>query len=267
MTKDELLEKIKNQPNSAKPYIDLAFLLNSPEETVELLKQDPDDPEELPVVMTQQELFLKTIQLENSQALAYLALKNQLEDDETITLNDGRTLTKGQVIMEAIDKAPTEPLPYSALAFVTEDADTVTLLDGRIMHQNQLYLEAVHLERQIGLMWYRDNYFVTPPDTVTLPDGRQLTQEELVTTIITNREDSFALAGLVLPMEPAAEIFIPDQLPGQSTEDPPPGQDRKREELAIEAAGAAHEAADVPGLEEDILARYAFPFMVLLLTM
>ncbi len=275
MSKEELLEKIKNEPGTAKHYLLLAFMLQAPDETVELLKQNPDDPEELPIVMTQQELFLKTIELDDTQALAYLALKNQLEDDETITLNDGRILTKRQLIMEAIDNAPNEPMPYSALAFVTMDDDTVELLDGRVMNQNQLYLEAVHLERYIGLMWFQERYFITAEDTVTLPDGRQLNQEQLVTAIITNRQDSLAIAGLVLTMEPAAEIFIPDQLPGQSTEDPPPGEDKKREDLAVEAVRAAHEAAgevaDDTNIEDDIkeelLARYAFPFMVLLLTM
>ena len=262
MTKEELLEKIKNNPDTAKHYLLLAFLLESPEETVELLKLDPLDPEP-PVVMTQQELFLKTIELDGTQALAYLALTNQLEGEETITLNDGRSLGKKELILEAIHRSPGEPLPYSTLAFETEDEETAALLDGRTMNRNQLLLEAVHLDRHFVLLRFRAKYFVTPPDTVTLPDGRQLTQQELVTAIIPRPMennpleneplDSLAAAGLVLTMEPGEKIFIPGQLPGETIEDPPPGEEKSREDIALEAIQAA---AGLDGPE------YAFPFRV-----
>lgn len=262
MTKEELLEKIKNEPGTAKHYLLLAFMLQSPQETVELLKQDPLDPEP-PVVMTQHELFLKTIELDHTQALAYLALTNPLEGDQTVTLNDGRSLDKKGLILEAIDNAPGEPLPYSAMAFETGDEETAALLDGRNLNRNQLLLEAVHLDRHLVLLRFRAEYLVTPPDTVTLPDGRQLTQQELVTAVIprpmeNNPQeneplDNLAAAGLVLTMEPKEKIFIPDQLPGETTQDPPPGVEKSREEIALEAIQAA---AEVEGPE------YGFPFRV-----
>jgi hypothetical protein len=246
-----------------------------------LLKRNPNDPDEEPVVMTQKELLLKTVELDDSQAIAWLALKNQLEDDETITLNDGRTLTKRQVIIEAIDKAPTEALPYSALAFITEGTTTATLPDGRVMNKNQLYLEAVHLERFMGLMWYHEKYFVKPTETISLPDGRVLNQDQLVNAIITNSQDYVALAGLVATMKAATKKFIPDQLPGTTDEDPPPGQERKREDLAVSAIRIAHEKAklkieaintakaegiDTTALENE-LAKFAYPFLILMLTL
>jgi hypothetical protein len=281
VTKDELLQEIMNHPNTAKNYMLLAFKLNSPEETVTLIKQDLNDPDEEPVIMTQKELLLKTVELDDSQAIAYMALKNQIEDDETLTLNDGRTLTKREVILEAIDKAPNEPLPYSAMAFVTKGNTTSTLLDGRVMNKNQFYLEAVHLERFLGLMWYQKKYIVVPPDTVTLPDGRQLSQDQLVNAIITDPKDYLALAGLVATMKAATKKFIPDQLPGTTTQDPPPGEEKKREDLAIEAVKAAHEkaepnqtaldaaiaAGDDTTAQEEALANYVYPFMILMLSM
>jgi tetratricopeptide (TPR) repeat protein len=117
----------------------------------------------------------------NSHAYFNLAI---ILPAKTITLHDGRTLTKKQLYLEAIKYNPSYSKAYNNLATCLSWNESIELPDGRTLTGIQLYLEAIKYDPSF-LTAYKNLVervsLITP---TTLHDGRTFTRNQLYVEII-----------------------------------------------------------------------------------
>ncbi len=249
MTKQDLLLKvIALDPEHARAYHDLAFLLPPPKGIVCL----PDG-----TFKNKQELYLKAIELGQDDAPTYSNLGRTLGKDESITLPDGSVLTKQQLLyLEAIAFDPKNLSAYSTLAdallpsgkirlpggvTVTreqlvylidiarnpQDAQalinlaltlptegTVRLIDGTVRNKTELVYTAINLDPTIPQA-YRLLAEIVPKGQLYLwgdSEGSPM-QEELLylEEIVRDPKNAQAYANLALQLPPGRKIRLPDR--------------------------------------------------------
>src|SRR5690348_7146738 len=104
-----------------------------------------------------------------------------LESTETVTIPDGRVMTKNDLLIESIKLDPENARAYFRLGRRLSHNETVALSDGRTMTKRDLYLEGLKYDPTNPELYYclGVNLVNTKTPTVTLPDGRVLSEREL----------------------------------------------------------------------------------------
>ncbi|MGH2613501.1 MAG: tetratricopeptide repeat protein, partial [Rhabdochlamydiaceae bacterium] len=99
--------------------------------------------------MTQQQLYLKAIELDPRNSMAYNSLGNILRLGGSIQLLNGTEMTKQQLYLKAIELNPTNPtnaIAYTNLGTTLRPGESIQILDGKEMTKQQLYLKAIELD-------------------------------------------------------------------------------------------------------------------------
>lgn len=96
--------------------------------------------------MTRQKLYLKTIHLEPTYAKAYLELANTLSEGKRITLLNSKEVSKRDLILEALKRDPKDPMAYNNLATTLKEEERIKLPDGTMTTKQDLYLKAIDLD-------------------------------------------------------------------------------------------------------------------------
>ncbi|EFA78924.1 hypothetical protein PPL_08392 [Heterostelium album PN500] len=92
--------------------------------------------------MTQQQLYLKSIDCGPTGSNSYNKLANTLSSEgESITLNNGQSMTQ-QLYLKAIECDPENLLSYNNLTTTLLRGKSVILPNRQIMTAQQLYLKA-----------------------------------------------------------------------------------------------------------------------------
>jgi hypothetical protein len=132
-------------------------------------------------------LYIEAIHHDSTGIAPYLSLAiARSETQQSLTLRDGRTMTKQQlcVDVEAIhhnDLCATAFFFLAVLVLETADLeDSITLRDGRTMTQQQLLVRALHLDGTCAYVYNLLARTLPAGLTVALRDGRVMTAEDLL---------------------------------------------------------------------------------------
>ncbi|MFA6038528.1 MAG: hypothetical protein WC748_10465 [Legionellales bacterium] len=143
--------------------------------------------------MTDQELYLKAIDLDNKIAEAYYRLAYTFPAEGTIKLLDGTTMTDQELYLKTIDLDNKFAKAYYRLAKTLPDDGTIKLLDGTTMTQQELYLKTIDLDNKFAKAYFKLAYTLPADGTIKLLDGTSMTQQELYLKTI-NLDNKFANA-------------------------------------------------------------------------
>jgi len=142
--------------------------------------------------LTKQQLFMEAIHCkpELSHAYtqkggrtlshAYNGLGSTLPVNGSITLKDGRTLTKQQLFMEAIHCDPKFSHAYNGLGDALPAGGKITLKDGRTLTKQQLFMEAIDCDGKNSSAHNSLGATLPAGGSITLKDGRLVGREWLL---------------------------------------------------------------------------------------
>ncbi len=109
----------------------------------------------------------------------YVSLSKKLKNGESVTLENGRRLTKEKLLVKAIAKNPHSSIAYYELGKATPERETCQLIDLRSMTQMQLFLSAIKLDPDSCPPYVALGKIVKPGSPATLHDGRRMDQQQL----------------------------------------------------------------------------------------
>jgi hypothetical protein len=133
--------------------------------------------------------------------------------NEGVRLNDGRLMTRTQLLLEAVRLQPNCGLNYCFLAVALKPDDSVKLPNGRLMTRRQLLLHALRWKDELDTpvcMWYLAQD-MSPTEIEVLPCGQRATREQLCHKVIEFAPQSPAgYDMLAMFAYPAATIRLAD---------------------------------------------------------
>lgn len=137
VTREELLNHVRDEPGNSDHYVDLANVLHDDKETVTLL----------PVSLTRPELYKLAIQMNPNNAVAYNNLAVSMNDLRAVTkLADGKDATMQQLFLKAIEVDPNFGPAYNNLAETMNPDQKMNYPDGRSITRRDMFVKAVQLD-------------------------------------------------------------------------------------------------------------------------
>lgn len=132
-------------------------------------------------VMTQQQLFLKAVQLDPKNSVAYRGLGILLsilpEKERNIELPDGSMMTQQQLFLKAIELNPSDAAAYFWLGLIICSTENIKFPDGRIMGRQELFFQTLRLDPKNSLAYTILGNIARR--AIQIPDGKMMTEQEL----------------------------------------------------------------------------------------
>jgi tetratricopeptide (TPR) repeat protein len=184
------------------------------------------------------QIFLRAIELDPNDSLAYTCLGNELQLDETIELPSapGRLWTRQQLILKALDLNSHNPTAMWQLADTLYPGEVITLPDGSKMNEEQLCMKAVHLDANDTFALRALARRILPDWSIRLASGAPATKESLyLQVMLADPLDFVAVANLVKSLFAA----------GKSSKEFPDGTEKTITELILLALSIEPRLSDM----------------------
>ena len=145
-----------------------------------------------------QDHFLKAIQCQPNDAVAYKKLADLLPQGGKITLLDGTVMTKQDLYLKAIQLIWLQAqldlaVTFNDLADSLPQGGKITLLDGTEMSKQDLYLKAIQLQPDLAVAYKNLADSLPLGGKIELLDGTEITKQDLYLKAIQLQPD-FAVA-------------------------------------------------------------------------
>ncbi|EFA84477.1 hypothetical protein PPL_02511 [Heterostelium album PN500] len=108
---------------------------------------------------------------------------SKLSSGESITLNDGQSMTVQQLYLKSIECDPTNSMSYYNLATTLSRGESITLNNGQSMTKQQLLLKSIDYDPTNSYPYHNLAPTLSRGESITLNNGQSMTQQIFLKSI------------------------------------------------------------------------------------